>query len=226
MAVYSRRHQNLDLEGFSSVEAQIAAIADDIAYNNHDMDDGIRSGLITVDALRELPLIGDFIREIEVSHPGIRTSSLVHELVRRSITYMVADVIAESKKRLASIRSPGEVRTAGHAVVAFSDSFKAAEKPLREFLFRELYRHEEVNRTMDRVKLVVKKLFKHYAENPNALPDKWRAVHDPFCDQINDPESETDRQHARRVADYIAGMTDRYAFEQYRHIFNEDLEIK
>ena len=224
IAYWSRQCQSLELDQFSSLEAQIAAIADDIAYHSHDLDDGIRSGLIGIDDLRDLPVIGGFITEIEHSYPRIGASSLTHELVRRVITGMVADVIAESTKRLRDKKTSADIRCAQAPVVAFSDSFQDAEKALRQFLFRELYRHPAVNQMMARVKIVVKRLFNHYAEHRQSLPQGWCEARDPVSGEAGDNES--DRQHARRVADYIAGMTDRYAFAQYRKIFNEDLEIK
>ena len=226
IAYWSHQCQNLELEQFSSLEAQIAAIADDIAYHSHDLDDGIRSGLIGLDDLRDLPVIGDFIAEIEHTHPGIGVSSLTHELARRVITGMVADVIAESTKRLCDKKTPTDIRCAQAPVVAFSDVFQDAEKALRRFLFRELYRHPAVNQMMTRVKTVVKRLFSHYAEHRSSLPRGWCEVRDLSCVFDESGGNGLERQHARRVADYIAGMTDRYAFAQYRKIFNEDLEIK
>ena len=224
IAYWSRQCQNLELEQFSSLEAQIAAIADDIAYHSHDLDDGIRSGLIRIDDLRDLPVIGGFIAEIEHTYPGIGASSLTHELVRCVITGMVADVIVESTKRLHDKKTPTDIRCAQAPVVAFSDSFQDAEKALRRFLFRKLYRHPVVNQMMARVKTVVKRLFNHYAEHRSSLPQGWCEARDPVSGESEGNES--DHQHARRVADYIAGMTDRYAFAKYRKFFNEDLEIK
>lgn len=212
---YSQQQHDLELPRFSSVEAQVAAIADDIAYNNHDIDDGIRSGLITLNDIRDLPLIGDMVFEIEGRYPHISQSSLVHELVRRMITHMVADVITVSKENLADLGSVRAVRDHDRAVVTFSDDFKSCEKPLRAFLFKRLYRHEKLLIRRESVKQLVKRLFFHYSDHPQDLP-----LH-----RGGESHSHLSRQQlARDVTDYVAGMTDRYALAQYRQIFGNDLE--
>ncbi|MCZ4282637.1 deoxyguanosinetriphosphate triphosphohydrolase [Kiloniella laminariae] len=218
MRKYCTNAIDLELASFAGLEAQIAAISDDIAYNNHDIDDGIRAGLFKVGDLLDLPVVGDIFREVEQRYPNVGQESLVHEAVRRLVDHMISDVLAETGRRLeqAMPQSVIDVRAQPQALVAFSDQFKLAEKELRAFLFGRMYRHEKVKEMRERVKQVVRNLFSHYSEHPEGLPDYWRL----------EAGTKLTKRSARLIADYIAGMTDRYAFEQHRQIFNLDFEIK
>ncbi|OUS18279.1 deoxyguanosinetriphosphate triphosphohydrolase [Rhodospirillales bacterium 47_12_T64] len=215
---YCRNARDLEVSSFASLEAQIAAISDDIAYNNHDIDDGIRAGLFEVEDLLKLPLVGDIFSEVIKRYPNLEKESLVHEAVRNLIGYMTDDVLSETNRRLVSAKPKTvyDIRCQDKAMVAFSDDFKKVERELRAFLFERMYRHEKVKEMRERVKQVVRNLFSHYSEHPEELPDYWRL----------EVGTKLTKRSARLIADYIAGMTDRYAFEQHRQIFNLDFEIK
>jgi dGTPase len=202
---YSRSH-DLELSSYASAEAQVAAIADDIAYDAHDIDDGLRADLFALDDLSPLPLIGDILREIEGKHPNIEPARRVHETVRRVITRMIEDVTAESLRRLTALapRSVADVRHAARAVIAFSPAMQAADEAIKGFLYPRMYRHDRVMRVMSDAERIVRDLYAHFLTHPETLPDEWR-------EDTNDIVS-----RARRTADYIAGMTDRYAIDEHR----------
>ena len=182
---YNENH-DLELATYPGPEAQVAALADDIAYNNHDVDAGLRAGLFEIDAGRH-------------SHPNLDQSRLVHEGVRRMIGAMVDDILAESRGRLmkAGCTSAGEVRALGCPVVAFSNEMAANDRSLKKFLYRRMYRHYKVNRMASKARRVVQDLFKLFVAEPECLPNDWRER----CDASGS------RQTARAVADYIAGKT-------------------
>jgi len=142
--------KSLELETFAGPEAQVAALADDIAYNNHDLDDGLSAGLFTVEDVTQVPFVGEMFDDVRRRYPGISESRLIHEAVRDMIGYMVADVLAETRERLKASdpKSADDIRGLDHAVVAFSEDFRAKEKPLRSFLFDNMYKHFKVNRMM------------------------------------------------------------------------------
>ncbi|MEH6631965.1 MAG: deoxyguanosinetriphosphate triphosphohydrolase [Halopseudomonas aestusnigri] len=215
---YCKNARDLEVSSFASLEAQIAAISDDIAYNNHDIDDGIRAGLFEVEDLLKLPLVGDIFLKVMKRYPNLEKESLVHESVRSLIGYMTDDVLKETNSRLAAAKPKTvyDIRCQDRAMVAFSDDFKKVERELRAFLFERMYRHEKVKEMRERVKQVVRNLFSHYSVHPEELPDFWRL----------EAGTKLTKRSARLIADYIAGMTDRYAFEQHRQIFNLDFEIK
>ncbi|MEO1502991.1 MAG: deoxyguanosinetriphosphate triphosphohydrolase [Pseudomonadota bacterium] len=211
VAEYNRRH-DLELHTQSSAEAQVAAIADDIAYNNHDLDDGLRAGLFTLDETRELGIVCDCVEEVERKYPGLEEGRLRHEALRRVFGAMVDDVIAESRRRIAALapQSPEDIRAADAPVVGFSEALLAGNAPLREFLFTRMYRHTRVNRMMSKAGRVVAEMFPRFLEQPNLLPDDWRE----HAERAQTP------QRARLVSDYIAGMTDRYALDEHRKLFD------
>ena len=202
---------DLDLGGYPSLEAQVAALSDDIAYNNHDIDDGVRAGLISVDDLRDLPLVGPIVADIEAQHGGIHRRRLIHELTRRLIGQMVDDLIDETAQRLRAdgVDSADGVRAAGRPMVAFSATMFGELQSLRRFLFQRIYRHPEVNRETSKARRLVRRLFDLFMAEPNVLPLEWTA----------DAQAEAAPARARLVADYIAGMTDRYAVLEYRRLF-------
>jgi dGTPase len=194
---------DLELEGFAGPEAQAAALADDIAYNNHDIDDGLRAGLLTIDKLLDLPLVGPVFAQVIERYPNAETSRLVYESVRRLINSMVNDLIAETGRRLerAAPKSVDDIRALDYPVVAFSDQMTGNDRTVKAFLMEHLYRHERVNKMTAHAKQVVTDLFGQYMNDPGALPDDWRAS----------AEGADEQKRARTVCDFIAGMTDRFA---------------
>ncbi|TDQ80425.1 dGTPase [Dongia mobilis] len=201
----------LDLAGFASAEAQVAALSDDIAYNNHDLDDGLRAGLFTVADLGDVPLAGPVFAEVLRRYPGLEVSRVIHEAVRRMINLMVADVLAESRLRLAGAGSAADIRQRASPVIAFSAAMRENEIGLKRFLFQHMYRHDRVNQTMAEAKALVRDLFLWHFARPDLLPPEWAREFSG-----GDP-----RQRARGVADYIAGMTDKFALETHRRMRDE-----
>ncbi len=214
---YDRRH-DLWLWSQPSAEAQVAAVADDIAYDAHDIDDGLRAGLFTLEALRSVPLVDALLREIEVAWPGLERSRVIHELGRRLITRFVEDVIGESERRIAAL-DPADadaVRRAPGAVVAFSAAMTAADADIKRFLFANMYRHPSVVVVRQQADRVVRDLFARFGDDPSLMPEEWRRGLE---------DASTDRR-VRRVADYIAGMTDRYALLEHRRLFDVTPELR
>ena len=215
IARYCREVRDLEVDTFAGAEAQVAALADDIAYNNHDIDDGLRAGLFPLEELRDLPLVGPVLAEVSQRYPTLEESRLVHETIRRMIDLMVTDLLQETRSRI-NAHAPAsaeEVRLLDRPLVAFSDEMRQNDRALRDFLFQRMYRHYKVNRMTTKAKRVVRELFDHYLERPDCLPDEWRA----------EAEEVRGVARARLVADYIAGMTDRYALVE--HAKNFDLRV-
>jgi dGTPase len=204
--------QDLELATFAGPEAQVAAISDDIAYNNHDIDDGLRAGLFTIADLAPLPLVGDLLRLVRTTYPTIDDARLVHELVRRLINAMVEDVLAETTHRLAAARprDVAAIRALGQPVAAFSSEMQDANRQLKAFLFERMYRHFRVNRMTSKARRVVTDLFRLLFAEPDCLPTEWRQ-------RATRPDA---RGRARVVADYIAGMTDRFALDEHRRLLD------
>ncbi|MGD1876221.1 MAG: deoxyguanosinetriphosphate triphosphohydrolase [Kiloniellaceae bacterium] len=216
VAAYCRDKHDLEIATFASAEAQVAALSDDIAYNNHDIDDGLRAGLFAIDDLRDLPLVGPVLAEVEARYPKLEEGRLIHETIRRLIDHMVTDLLDETRRRSAEAKpdSAAAVRHLPGPLVAFSDEMRQNDRALRRFLFARMYRHYKVNRMTTKARRVVHELFEHYLARPDCLPDEWQV-------QARDlPEAE----RARLVADYIAGMTDRYALDE--HAKNFDIRVK
>ena len=209
VVAYNAKH-DLELETFAGAEAQVAALADDIAYNNHDIDDGLRADLFTVDDLREVPLAGPVFDEVLERYPGLERPRLIHESIRRMIDRMVGDLVAETGSRLAAHapESPDSVRRLGHAVAGFSRGMSDNDRGLKDFLFANMYRHGRVEEMQDRARRVVCDLFPVYMSDPSALPTEWRASRDDLGD----------RAKARLVADYVAGMTDGFALAEHKRL--------
>ncbi|QPC41688.1 deoxyguanosinetriphosphate triphosphohydrolase [Kaustia mangrovi] len=204
----------LALDTYASGEAQVAAIADDIAYNAHDIDDGLRAGLFDVIDLGDVPLAGEALSEVLKSCPGLERPRLVHETVRRVISTMIGDVVAETGRRLrqADPASVEDIRALDMPVVAFSAQLAEKNRVLQGFLRRRMYRHERVLAIMKRAQRVIRDLYEAYTEDPAAMPQEWR----------RDLDSLGDDKRARRVCDFIAGMTDRYALAEHRRLFDLD----
>lgn len=210
IAAYNATH-DLWLDGQPGAEAQVAALADDIAYNNHDIDDGLRAGLFTPADLADVPLVGPVFAALDHAHPGIEPSRLIHEAVRRLIHLMVTDLLTETRRRLAEARPDGAdaVRRLGYPVVAFSDAMRENDRALKAFLRERMYRHYRVNRMTSKSRRVVRDLHALFVAEPETLPPEWRRAAERGPDST-----------PRVVADYIAGMTDRYALDEHRRLFD------
>ena len=211
IADYVEGH-DLEPSTHAGAEAQVAALSDDIAYNNHDIDDGLRAGLFTIDDLSDVPLVGPVFRQVKMTYPELDTSRLVHEAVRRLIGHMVHDLVDETRRRIEEV-APGsadDIRRCGRPVVAFSQDMQKNDRALKEFLFENMYRHYKLNRMSSKARRVVRDLFRLLVAEPGCLPTEWRRTADA-------PESV---KTAWVVADYIAGMTDRYALDEHRRLFD------
>jgi dGTPase len=207
--------QDLELWSHASAEAQAAAIADDIAYDAHDIDDGLRAGLFALDDVATVPLIGGLIAQIRAEFPGLETERLVHELVRRLIGIMVEDVIAETERRLAETRpqSADEVRHAERPVVGFSSAMAKNDVAIKGFLYPRMYHHVRIERVMKDAERVVRDLFEHYRANPDQMPPEWGA-------------SAGAHARARGIADFVGGMTDRYALIEHARFFPDTPDLR
>lgn len=203
--------QDLEVHTFAGLEAQLAALSDDIAYNNHDLDDGLRAGLFEIEDLLELPLIGPVIAEINRRYGALEPSRLHHEMIRRLIDQMVSDILAETSRRVEVCKpeSSHDVRQLQEPLAAFSETMSGHDRDLKAFLYENMYRHEKVADMAARAKAVVGDLFNRYMADPNCLPEEWQA-------RIQPPAAP---DAARHIADFIAGMTDRYALQQHETLF-------
>lgn len=208
---------DLRLDSFASLEAQAAAVADDIAYNNHDVDDGVQAGLFTLADLSEIPLIGPILAEVRRDWPQADKRIVRLEAVRRMIGAMIDDVLAEAGRRLDAdgVRSVEDVRRASRPMIQFSDAMQADLGVLRAFLFERMYRHYRVNRMRSQARRLLAEMFDLFNAEPQVLPPEWagRALDGDAA------------RRARVVCDYIAGMTDHYAIEEHRRLFNLDLTL-
>jgi dGTPase len=210
--------QDLELATYASVEAQLAALADDIAYNNHDVDDGYRAGLFTFAELAEVPIVGRALADVGKAYPSLDGPRRLHEANRRLISAMIDDAVAETEARLREL-SPGsadEVRHAGFAIAAFSEAMQSELAALRHFLAIRVYRHPRIVAIMTDAESVVTDLFELYHARLYALPPEWR-------EQARDRRPET---YARHVCDFIAGMTDRYALTEHRRLFDATPDLR
>jgi dGTPase len=210
--------QDLQLWSFASAEAQVAAVADDIAYDAHDIDDGLRAKLFALEDLATVPLPGRIIAEIRTTYPVLSDDRLVHELVRRLIGLLIDDVVSETAGRLTRLapRSADDVRRAAAPVGGFSRETGDADRAIKNFLAARMYRHARVTKVMDQAASVVRDLFVRYQARPQDLPAEWN-------------ESLTgldEAQRARHIADFIAGMTDRYALAEHARLFDLTPELR
>jgi len=203
---------DLELGTFAGIEAQIASLSDDIAYNNHDIDDGLRARLFSTDDVRDVPLVGPVFAEVKQAYPAISEPRLIGEAIRRLIGIMVEDVLAETRRRIqaAKPRSADAVRRHGGPLVAFSEQLRQQERTLRRFLHEHMYRHERVTAMTDHARGVVRALFGWYMDDPARLPRDWQQA----------TNGKGTAKTARVIADYIAGMTDRFALDEHRRIFD------
>ena len=214
---YSQQ-QDLQLWSFASLEAQLAAVADDIAYDAHDIDDGMRAELFDLDDIATVALPGRIVGDIRTAHPRLDAARQVHELVRRLIGLLIEDVLTETRRKLATLKpqSADDVRQARAAVAGFSAGVAEADRAIKDFLKVRMYREARVMRVMDQAAGVVHDLFARYSAQPHDLPEEWREE----LDRLDEAAC------ARRIADFIAGMTDRFALAEHQRIFDLTPELR
>lgn len=210
---YTQAH-DLGLSTYASAEAQVAALSDDIAYNAHDIDDGLRAKLFDVIELGDVPLVGVALGDVLKLHPNLETQRVIHETVRRVISAMVGDVLTESRRKISKLKlaSADDVRKLGEPLIVFSAQMRENNRILKQFLTAHMYRHPRVMDVMNKAQRVVDDLFEVYMQDKNLLPSEWRQDH---------PHADTPH-YARQVCDFLAGMTDSYALEQHRRLFDLD----
>jgi dGTPase len=214
---YCRRH-DLQLWSFASAEAQIAAVADDIAYDAHDIDDGLRAKLFELEEIIAVPLPGGIVAAIREIHPNLDHDRLVHELIRQLIGLLIDDVVSESTGRLAALKphSADDVRRAAAPVGAFSRAVGEEDRAIKSFLKTRMYRHTRVMKVMDQAADVVRDLFARYSARPHDLPAEWS----------EGLAGLDEAARARHIADFIAGMTDRYALAEHERLFDSTPELR
>lgn len=210
---YAAMH-DLELHSFASAEAQVAAISDDIAYNSHDMDDGLRAGLFSLIDLGDVPLAGEALAGVLKRYPDLEHDRVVHETVRRVLSDLIFDVVRETERQAQIVQpqSAADVRRLGRPFIAFGAQMQEKNRMLQSFLNERMYRHEKVDQIMERARRVMRDLFEAYMNDPKLLPQSWRDEAHP---------ADTPR-YARQVCDFIAGMTDRYALDQHKRMFDLD----
>jgi len=198
------------------LEAQLANLADEIAYNNHDVDDGVRSGLVTLEQFEAVPLVARHLDEVRRRYAQATPRQTRHETIRRIINTLVSDLIDTSLKRLAEAAPPDieAVRTSGRLLIAFSDELRHEASELKQFLYQNLYRHHRVHRMTSKAKRVVREMFEAFMDDPRLMPPEFH--HGALALE----RSEGPAGRARIVADYVAGMTDRYALDEYERLFD------
>ncbi len=214
LAEYTAKH-DLELNTFASAEAQVAAIADDIAYNNHDLDDGLRAGLFNVDDICALPIIGKCFAEVDEKYPNLDPLRRRHEVLRRVFGVMVEDVLITSRARLAAsgAQSAQDIRGLDAPVIQFSDGLFSDLKQIRAFLFENMYRHWTVRRMRRKAAQIVVDIFDIFMDDPGMMPPEWKVA------------AQGDKTHrARVIADYIAGMTDRFALQEHAKLTDPNLK--
>lgn len=217
--VWQSFNEAVDLQytSFASLEAQVAGMSDDIAYNNHDLDDGLHAGLFSIDDIcSEVRWVGDVFESVYKDYPTIDATRVRGEVIRRLIGSWISDLVTETSSRIAQYnpQSADDVRNCGAPLVGFSDAMLQKAAVLRKFLFARMYRHWKVNRARSQAKRIVKELFDVFINEPDTLPPLWQEV------DVND-----EAKLARHVCDYIAGMTDDFAIDEHRRLFNLDRSL-
>jgi dGTPase len=213
------RSYELELWNFASLEAQVAAIADDIAYDAHDIDDGLRAGLFRIDDLKTIPLTAGMIAEIDAHYPDLDESRRGAELVRELISHLIGAVVLEAHNRLEKARPTcaGDVHNHDVALIAFPGQMMEAEAEIKAFLKLRMYRHERVMRVMRDAEQLVFDLFGRYQSHPSALPVEWLP---------SESRHETEAGRARRIGNFIAGMTDRFALTEHQRLFDSTPDLR
>jgi dGTPase len=209
---------DLELWSFASLEAQVAAIADDIAYDAHDIDDGLRAGLFRVDDLKVMPLTAEMIADIDARYPSLDDIRRGAELVRELISHLIGAVVAEARRRLdiARPQSAEEVRHHGDVLIAFPPDVAQAEAEIKAFLKLRMYRHSRVMRVMGDAESLLFDLFARYQKTPGDLPPEW----------LPPDDAEPDAVRARRIGNFIAGMTDRFALTEHQRLFDSTPDLR
>ncbi|MGV3552557.1 deoxyguanosinetriphosphate triphosphohydrolase [Rhizobium sp.] len=215
---YSENH-DLHLASHASLEAQVAAIADDIAYNTHDIDDGLRSGYLTFEILEDVPFLADLMREVHDRYPGLEASRFTHEMMRRQITRMVEDVIGVAQANLRDKKpmSADDVRQAGITFANFSEEMAVTDRQIKKLLFTRIYRNPEIMRIRAGAADIVTDLFHAFMENPREMQSHY------WFDQI---QSMPEAAKARQVGDYLAGMTDTFAISTHKRLFDQTPDLR
>lgn len=207
---YNKKY-DLKLDKAPTIESQISAISDDIAYNNHDIEDGLRAGLFEIEQLFEIEIIGNIYKKILKKYPGIKREILVSETKKRIINHMVYDVVAQTKNNIKkyNIKTIDDLRNQQRFIVHFSKETEKCHQHLKHFLFEKMYRHYSVNRMTANANKIIGKLFDFYMANPSCLPEERGIIY---------PEVKNQKALAILISDYIAGMTDRFAIKEYEEL--------
>ncbi|NNU47455.1 deoxyguanosinetriphosphate triphosphohydrolase [Rhizobium sp. WYCCWR 11279] len=210
---------DLELATYASLEAQVAAIADDIAYNTHDIDDGLRSGYLTFDMLEEIPFLAGLMAEVRARYPHLEPSRFTHEIMRRQITRMVEDVIGVAQQRLSLLRpeNAGDIRAADQVIATFSEGMAETDRQIKAMLFKRIYRNPDIMRIRAGAAQIVTDLFAAYMANPKEMQSHY------WVDHI---AGLSDAPKARHVGDYLAGMTDTYAISAHRRLFDHTPDLR
>jgi dGTPase len=210
---------DLEIASYASLEAQVAAISDDIAYNTHDIDDGLRSGLLTFEMLEDVPFLGTLMAEVRSRYPHLEESRFAHEIMRRQITHMVEDVIGVSQANLSRLepQSAQDIRNADHVIATFSADMAETDRLIKRLLFSRIYRHPDIMRIRAGAAKILTDLFMAYMNDPSLMRSHYWVDHIAGLD---------DGARARHVADYLAGMTDTYAIRAHGELFDHTPDLR